>query len=1062
MEIAPGTTIGPFRVERRLGAGGMGAVFLAQDTALDRAVALKVVAPERAGEERFRRRFLQESKLAARLDHPAIVPVYFAGESEGRLFLAMRHVNGASLAELLDRTGPLPAAAAIALLAPIADALDTAHAAGLVHRDVKPGNILVEPAAIDGRPYLCDFGLARHATAADNLSREDGLGVSGTMGYLAPEQIEGDAVDGRTDQYALACVLFECLAGRPPFERADGLAVVYAHLTEPPPSLSAVRRELPATINAVIARGLAKTPQDRYGSCRALIDDAAAALSVAPVARRDPVPRAPNRRRFALAAAGAVVVVVAVSVALLTRGDRNAVGTTSTPPATATSPGAPATPATSMLGSAIRVDPEVGRVTTAFPAGGTPDGIAVGGGSVWVVNADSQTLDEIDPATGDRQTRGGFGRVMAITAGQDAVWLAGDDAGQPAAWRIDFATGQTRAFRLPRGTTFADSPDAIAVAASAIWIATGTGAVVRLDPTTGASTRLDGAVEARAFAVSAGSVWAVGRGRLWRIDPLTNDVTESITADPGITQAAVDSADNLWALNPGDGVIWHITTGQVPKFRTVDGGRFGRMALTTHTAASNYHERVWITEPATRTLLAIDLETGEVAHRVDLQATPQSLAANDTAVWIGGTGVGEGSSGTVVSPACTKVQSAPGMTPQVVLVSDVPLQRWESRDQEREVLEFPAAIRQVLADRGFRAGRFAVGYQSCDSSTPMKPEDPTRCIVNARAYAAARLVVGVIGPYFDACTRRELPILNGAAGGPIAVVGTSATADDLTYSLDGDQSATAQDYYPTGKRNYARVVGADASTPAANVELARELGARRVFIAFGSSAYGRSTAQLFEAAVEGAGLVVADTAMWDATPASQTRVAARAAASRPDAVFLLDDLGSGDPGDVGAIGLIRDRLPRVPVIATSRFFPVSTALEHLGRAAVGVYATVPGAPNASLPSAGRDFLRRFAVAQGRTAASFGAAYAGQATNALLDAISRSDGSRASVTEQLMGLRVVNGLIGPVAFTADGDVDPATFSVFRITGTRRSAIGASFAGADFVRTVTVTPPPQEAP
>jgi WD40 repeat protein len=273
-DLAPGTQLAGYRLERMIGAGGMGSVYLATEVALERRVALKVIRSELAGDDRFRRRFLLECKLIARLEHPAIVPVYSAGESEGRLFIAMRYVAGGSLDERLRRDGRLSASETIAMLSPVADALDVAHAAGVVHRDVKPANILVEGVSA----FLCDFGLARRAESANGFIRDDGLTVSGTFGYVAPEQLEGDTVDGRTDQYALACVMFQCLAGRQPFPRDVELAVVYAHLSELPPSLSALNPALPAAVDHAIQRGLAKRREDRFPTCAELLDTVDTAL----------------------------------------------------------------------------------------------------------------------------------------------------------------------------------------------------------------------------------------------------------------------------------------------------------------------------------------------------------------------------------------------------------------------------------------------------------------------------------------------------------------------------------------------------------------------------------------------------------------------------------------------------------------------------------------------------------------------------------------------------------------------------------------------------------------
>jgi len=294
-EVTSGTRMAGYRIERLLGEGGTGAVYLAIDENLDRPVALKLLPPEFSRDERFRSRFLREARLAAHLEHPGIVPIYAAGEADGQLYLAMRHVRGADLRRILERDGRLEPARTIRILAPVAEALDAAHAQGLIHRDVKPGNILVEE---DDRAFLADFGLAKHAATVNSLSREGAF--SGTIDYIAPEQIEGGAVDGRADVYALACVLFESLTGRPPFERETDVAVVFAHLKDPPPSLSALRPDLPAELDLVLARGMAKDPDDRYRTAGELVADARVAATgegdgvVAP-------PRAAQLRTFLIA-----------------------------------------------------------------------------------------------------------------------------------------------------------------------------------------------------------------------------------------------------------------------------------------------------------------------------------------------------------------------------------------------------------------------------------------------------------------------------------------------------------------------------------------------------------------------------------------------------------------------------------------------------------------------------------------------------------------------------------------------------------------------------------------
>jgi Protein kinase domain/Domain of unknown function (DUF4328) len=294
------TEVAGYRILEEAGSGGMGVVYRAEETGLGgRPVALKLLPPALAGDPEFRARFLREMRVAAAIDHPNIVPIYRAGEDQGLLYLAMRYVHASDLRRLLEGEGGLDAARALAILDQVARALDTAHARGLVHRDVKPGNILLAPPVLDGdaeHVYLVDFGLAR----ADSDDRSIGGGGSflGTPRYASPEQAAGRPVDGRTDGYALGCVLYECLTGRPPFSGGSGEAVLLAHLEAAPPRVTTLRPDLPPAIDQVVARALAKAPEDRFPSCRALV--AAARQALAPIVRSrtspTPTPSAPEPR----------------------------------------------------------------------------------------------------------------------------------------------------------------------------------------------------------------------------------------------------------------------------------------------------------------------------------------------------------------------------------------------------------------------------------------------------------------------------------------------------------------------------------------------------------------------------------------------------------------------------------------------------------------------------------------------------------------------------------------------------------------------------------------------
>ncbi|MER5275032.1 serine/threonine-protein kinase [Streptomyces sp. NPDC002809] len=263
-----GRQIADYLVEDEIGRGGMAVVYRARDLRLDRTVALKLLAPELARNDTFRKRFTHESRVAAAIDHPHIVPVFEAGETEGILYIAMRYVAGQDLRALIDRQGPLPLGTAVRIAAQVASALDAAHDHDLVHRDVKPGNILVAAGTDSDHPehvYLTDFGLTKKSLSLTGFTSVGQF--VGTLDYVAPEQISGRPVDGRCDVYSLACVVHETMAGAPPFRRDDDVALLWAHQFDPPPPLTGLRPDLPTGIDTVLAKALSKSPDDRYDSC---------------------------------------------------------------------------------------------------------------------------------------------------------------------------------------------------------------------------------------------------------------------------------------------------------------------------------------------------------------------------------------------------------------------------------------------------------------------------------------------------------------------------------------------------------------------------------------------------------------------------------------------------------------------------------------------------------------------------------------------------------------------------------------------------------------------------
>ena len=452
-----GTQFAGYRIEGVVGRGGMGVVYRATELALDRPVALKLIAPELAGDDSFRERFLRESRLAASIDHAGILPVYAAGEADGELFLATRFVPGTDLRSLIDG-GPLPAQRALGLVGQVADALDAAHERGLVHRDVKPGNVLVDAA---DHCYLCDFGLTTQLV--DGGTTATGR-LAGSLDYLAPEQIRRGEVDGRADQYALACVLYELLSGAPPFRRETEAQTLWAHMQEESTPLLAYDE-----LDPIFTRAFAKEPEERYEDCNAFTDDARAALGLGP----SPIAVRRRRRRVGgrlLALGGALLAVAVVAVVLaltLDSGD--------TLEATPNSVGA--------------VDPVSLELTSVTSVGNTPTDVAASDDWVWVVNSNdgTGTISRIDAQTRTLvSTFSVGGTPRSLVAAFGSLWV-GTSEGE--VYRVEPGTDLVeRTWTLPNaGETTAFDFDAgagwLAEAPNAIW-AGSSRALSRIDPST--------------------------------------------------------------------------------------------------------------------------------------------------------------------------------------------------------------------------------------------------------------------------------------------------------------------------------------------------------------------------------------------------------------------------------------------------------------------------------------------------------------------------------------------------------------------------------------------------
>jgi len=413
--LAPGTILGGCRLEAVIGRGGMGVVYRARQIDLDRDVAVKVIAPELVEDEQTRTRFLTEARAAGAVEHPNVVPVHGVGIADGRAYLVMRYVAGDDLRTLVRRDGPLAPDQAADVTAQLGEALDAIHRAGYVHRDVKPQNVMI---GANGHVYLSDFGLAKEALATSGPTTSEHW--VGTLDYVAPEQIRGRPVDARADVYALGGVLFFMLTGRVPFERPTDDAKLWAHLHDPAPVPSAVRPGLPAGLDAVVERAMAKEPDLRQPSAGDLGRAAtAAAAGRAPprtvTTRLRPVAGVPRRRPARVAAALGVLLAAATGGWLLLRDDPPSAGS-GTPEAAST----PAAPTPAPTAEPAR------RGLTVRDVGLRPRSVAVAGGDVWVLSIHEERLARFDPDNGRRVGRqpfvGAGGADMAADRGR--VWVA--------------------------------------------------------------------------------------------------------------------------------------------------------------------------------------------------------------------------------------------------------------------------------------------------------------------------------------------------------------------------------------------------------------------------------------------------------------------------------------------------------------------------------------------------------------------------------------------------------------------------------------------------------------
>jgi len=597
-----GSELLSYRIERVLGRGGIGVVYLAEDVRLRRRVALKVLGADRGGDEAFRRRFLEESQLAASLDHPNVVPIYAAGEVDDELYIAMRYVPGPDLKQLL-RTTKLEPRGAVRLCAQVAAALDAAHRSGLVHRDVKPSNVLIDG---DDHVYLADFGLTKRI--GEHRAPEPGL--FGTIDYIAPEEIRGEALDGRADIYALACLVYECLAGSSPFRRATDAATLFAHLEEPPPVLPG--------LEAPFRKALAKRPEDRYRCAHEFIEDVRRGLGIATTAPR----RA--RPRVVLAAAGIAAAAVGSLLAfLLTRGD----GARIAPPGS---------------GRVVRLDAATGRVLSRTAVGEDLSAVSFGRHGVWVGSLRTGTLVQVNRRTGEIvrsiSVAGARAGPSAVAAADRFVWIVNGGDNKVRLYRPDDGSFSSAEPRLATaGATDCACTDLVVPAVArgdVLWavspvqksldrfVAGSTG--VR-------STTLDRASQLSGVAVGQGAVWVVAtppRPALYKLDENTNTLLAKARFGPAVTPAAVTAgAGAVWVADVAGNAILRLDPQSLRVLARIAVGD-GPVALAVGLGS------VWVANNLDGTLSRVDPSTNRVDRTWAVGAWPERVAVGDGEVWV--------------------------------------------------------------------------------------------------------------------------------------------------------------------------------------------------------------------------------------------------------------------------------------------------------------------------------------------------------------------------------------------------------------------------------------------
>jgi branched-chain amino acid transport system substrate-binding protein len=751
-----------------------------------------------------------------------------------------------------------------------------------------------------------------------------------------------------------------------------------------------------------------------------------------------PASRTRSRRRVAALAACVGVIAAGAIVLAATRGG-------------GTRPAAAAV----LPDSLAVVDPRAGTTVAQVPIPGRPSFVAGGRNVVWVASEATQTVLSI--AAGNRAVTHAVATgatPSALAADGDAVWVL--DGNRRELLKIVPGYDEpTRRIPLPPAPALPATNQRLSTlnvsfGAGALWVTDGSSKLLRIEPASGRTTTLD--VKHPLDDVVAGehAVWAVSgpAASLFKIDPGDRAVTTRIpivnrlgtTAPYPVAVALGENA--VWVVNANTQTVSKID----PQFDSVAATiplGIGRNPSDITTGAGG----VWVANGGNGTLARIDPSTDDVTT-IALGNEPKAVAVTGSRVWVSvQPGFRALPTAAVDDPAALRMQTLPATScsavefggkgrPRFLIASDLPFQGQSSL---AETLQMSDAVRFVLAEHHFRAGRFSIGYQSCDDSIASTGVyDPDKCRANAEAFAATTNVIGLVAGYNSGCVKAQLPVLGRAPNGPLILVGSASTYVGLTHAGPGAAAGEPQRYQPGGRRSYVRVIVADDLQGAADALIAKRLGVKRLYVLHDHDLYGFGIASSVRDAATRLGVRVVGFTGWDPHAPRYQALARRVARARPDGVFLGGSVDSSNgPAVVKDLRAVLG--DRVKFVLPDGFSPLAAFARLAGPAAEGITMTLPAPAPQRLRGDGRRFVADFGRALGRPVEFYSAA-AAQATEILLAAIAKSDGTRASVTREVLDTHVRNGILGTFSFDRNGDTTAGSLSMYRVIGGEPKLVG----------------------